>query len=617
MRRLALSLAATLLLVAPAQAAAPECARTLRGIDLQHVTIPELQAAMTTGRVTSAELTEAYLARISAYDMSGPKLNSVRRLHAQAITQAQRLDAERTAGRVRSPLHGIPFLLKDNVATDDLPTTAGSIALDGVTPKRDATITPRLRDAGAVVLGKANLSEFAGWVDLDMPPGYSSLAGQVLNAYDRGATPSGSSSGSGVAASMALAGATIGTETSGSILSPSEANGIVGVKTTLGLVSRAGILPLAPSFDVPGPMVRSVTDAATVLNALAGPDPRDPATAGARPVDYTAGLRRDALKGRRLAYSEDAYESLNPEEQALFDAAVERIERLGGTVVSVKALAAQWVGATELAAIPNEFKASLNRFLAEEMPTARFRTLGEIVAYNETKPDRMKYGQDLLKASNASPGREELFPLQAALAEGDADAILTPGNAHANAGAAAGYPTVMVPLGYTTRGTRPQGLGFMGKAFTEAELLALAYAFEQSAKVRVAPTEVDASLVPGTCPRLTPRREDLLYEHGGDAASTATPRATPARRLRALRVSLRRQGRILRVTVRGVAGAKVRFVLRRGKRTAARRTVRARNGVARTFFRARRRGAYRVTVLDLGPPARTARSKRLVVRERP
>ena len=504
MRRLALAVVlAVLASAAPASAA--ECTRTLRGIDLQRATIPELQAAMASGRISSADLVDAYVARIAAYDRSGPRLNSIRHLDAGARAQAQRLDAERRAGRVRGPLHGVPLLLKDNVGTGDMPTTAGSIALEGVIPERDATITRRLREAGAIILGKANLSEFANWVALGMPNGYSSLGGQVLNAHDLG-DPSGSSSGSGVASSMAFAAGAIGTETSGSILSPSEANGVVGVKPTLGLASTAGIIPLAPSFDVPGPLVRTVTDAAIVLEAIAE---------GPHATDYAAGLRAGALAGKRLAYSQDAYDSLGDDERALFDDAIARLEALGATVVAVQALAAQWVGITEIAAIPNEFKTSLNRYLAEEAPSAEHRTLSEIIAYNRTRPDRVKYGQNLLEASDLTPGRSELFPVQAeparqtakadidaALLEGDADAIITPGNLHANVGAAAGYPTVMVPLGYTTDedgAVHPQGIGFLGPAFSEATLLAFAYAYEQAAPGRVPPTALNDALVPGRC----------------------------------------------------------------------------------------------------------------------
>src|SRR3954468_22278993 len=310
-RLLRLLLCLPLLVAAPARGA--DCARTVGGVDLQAATLPQLEEAMASGRMTSAQLVDAYLARIAAY----PKLNAIRDLSASARSQAAALDAERAAGHVRGPLHGIPVLLKDNVGTADEPTTAGSIALEGVTPKHDAVIAQRLRAAGAVILGKANLSEIAGWVDLHMPPDYSPLGGQVVNPY-ASAAPSGSSAGSGVAASMAFAAATIGTETSGSILSPSDANGDVGVKTTLGLVSRFGILPLAPDFDVPGPIVRSVTDAALVLGAIAG-------------GDYTAGLRPDALKGVRLAY---APEDVDDEHRALFDAGIAQLEKLGATVVA-------------------------------------------------------------------------------------------------------------------------------------------------------------------------------------------------------------------------------------------------------------------------------------------
>jgi len=258
-----------------------DCLRALGGIDLQTVTIPQLQAAMADGRITSADLVRAFQARIAAYDQAGPKLNSVREVNPRALAQADELDAERRAGHVRGPLHGIPIMLKDNIDTVDEPTTAGSIALEGSMPVRDATVVERLRRAGAVILGKLNLSEFAQWISLNNPNGYSSLGGQVLNAYDVNADPGGSSSGSGVAATMAFASVTLGSETSLSILSPAKESSVVAVKTTVGMVSRAGVLPLAPDFDTVGPLARNVTDAATVLGVIAGPDPRDAKTAGA------------------------------------------------------------------------------------------------------------------------------------------------------------------------------------------------------------------------------------------------------------------------------------------------------------------------------------------------
>ncbi|MGH2756977.1 MAG: amidase family protein, partial [Actinomycetota bacterium] len=275
--------------VAASAAPAKECRPSVAGLGLQTVTIPQLQKALASGQTSSRELVQAYLARIRAYD---GHVNSIRTLNRNAVRIAGKLDAERAAGRLRGPLHGIPILLKDNINTLDMPTTAGSIALKGSIPLEAATITTKLEKAGAIILGKTNLSEFANWVDLSMPNGYSSLGGQVRNAYTLG-DPSGSSSGSGVAGSMAFATGTVGTETSGSILSPSEANSLVGIKPTTGLLSRYGILPLAPSFDTPGPMTRNVTDAAIMLGVMAGVDEKDERTAdsGDAPSDYSKFLK--------------------------------------------------------------------------------------------------------------------------------------------------------------------------------------------------------------------------------------------------------------------------------------------------------------------------------------
>jgi amidase len=578
-----------------------DCVRSVRGIDLQTATIARLGRAMSKGKLTSVQLVDAYLKRIAAYD---GRLNSIRDLNSKARSQAAALDAERRAGDVRGPLHGIPILLKDNYGTADQPTTAGSIALAGVVPKHDSTVTKRLRDAGAVILGKLELSEFAGWVDLDMPPGYSSLGGQVVNANDFEYSPSGSSAGSGVAASMAFSGATMGTETSGSILSPSDANGVVGLKTTLGLVSRYGILPLAPDFDVPGPLVRSVRDAATVLGAIAGPDPRDPATAGAaahipKGGSFATGLRRDALKGVRLTYSQDDVDALDDERRALFDAGVKKLEKLGATVEPSRTLgSSEGFGLGEIGAIPNEFKASLNEYLAEEMPTAKVHSLSEIIAYNNEHPDKVKYGQNLLQASDATPGSKALFGPQAdparasarqsidgALEETDSQAIATPGNAQANIGAAAGYPTVIVPLGYTEGGKDPFGLGFLGPAYSEQKLLRYAYAFERASHARVPPTDVNPKLRPATC-------------KGGSA-------------LQPLRLKVRRRTHRLYLKVRGARAGHVRVVLKHRKKVVARRKPRTHGGRAKVSVWVPRRihGKVRVIVLDAGPPARTTRSK--------
>jgi amidase len=501
-------LAGALLLALPAlptvaTAARPrDCARTVAGVDVDRATVLDLQRAMASGRLTSAALVKNFLARIKAYDHGPGELNAIRTLNPRAVAQAAALDAERRHGHVRGPLHGVPVLLKDNVGTADLPTTAGSIALAGSVPKHDADIVTRLRSAGAVILGKTNLSEFANWVDLSMPNGYSSLGGQVVSAYT-GGDPSGSSSGSGVAASMAFAAVTIGSETSGSILSPSDVNSDVGVKPTLGLASGAGVIPLAPSFDVPGPITRNVTDAAAVLSAIAGPK--------APKGGYLPALRADGLKGARLGIP-SANNRPGGERGKLFDRAIADLKKAGATVVETDQLGATAnASLTELGLIPNEFKWSLNAYIATEArPTTGVKTLADIIAFNAKHPDKVKYGQKLLQASDASPGLEPLATASAipvrtqaqvaidtALAADKLDAIVELGAGNANVGAAAGYPTVIVPAGYVA--STPTGLAFTGTGLSEAKLLAFGYAYERVSHRRVAPTDMDDSLAPERC----------------------------------------------------------------------------------------------------------------------
>lgn len=491
-----------------APAGTTDCLVRLHGLDLQQATLADLQDALTTGRITSVQLVEAYLARIAAYDAvdgPGPRLNSVRAISPTALEHARTLDAERAAGNVRGPLHGIPILLKDNVGTNDQPTTAGSIALADNVPPEDATLTARLREAGMVILGKANLSEFANWVSLNMPNGYSSLGGQVVNAYT-GGDPSGSSSGSGVAGSMALAAITIGTETSGSILSPSEANSLVGLKPTVGLVSRAGIIPLAANFDTPGPMGRNVEDLAFVLGAMAGRDPLDPATAAAPQhlpaADYFAArLRPDALQGVRLGYdSQDGGSDL-------FQAALADLANAGAELVPINRDGADSVSVTELAFIFNEFKFGINDYLANQAgPGLPVGDLTGIILYNNDHPDQVKYGQDLLLASDAQSGDFATAQFAAtptilsarAMADrlfAGVDAIIGDGTSYVSLGAAAGYPTIMVPMGYSgTNGNQPQGLSFFGPAWSEERLLAYAYAYEQATHHRRSPAEVSGGI---------------------------------------------------------------------------------------------------------------------------
>ena len=490
-----------------AATAAPSkgCHSSVAGLDIQDVTIPQLQKALASGRTSSRELVRAYLARIAAYD---GHVNSIRALNPDALEIAGKLDAERSAGKSRGPLHGIPVLLKDNINTTDMPTTAGSIALEGNIPLNEATITTKLEEAGAIILGKTNLSEFANWVDLSMPNGYSSLGGQVRNAYNFG-DPSGSSSGSGVAGSMAFATGTVGTETSGSILSPSAANSLVGIKPTTGLLSRYGILPLSPSFDTPGPMTRNVTDAAILLGAMAGVDEKDPRTSdsGDQPSDYTKFLNATALKGVRLGYSTQDFDNAG-----LFEAALEVLEKQGATLVETDTLAnTSLVGLSEIALIPNEFKGSLNQYLADQTKDSlRVRTLSDIIAYNEEHPDKVKYGQRLLIASDAMPGvydtamaqptiRSSRATIDGTLLADDLDAIVAPGNTYANISAAAGYPTVVVPGGYSGEGKHPFGVSFLADGFSEPELISFAYDYEQATKLRVPPTDANGLLIPKGC----------------------------------------------------------------------------------------------------------------------
>ncbi|WP_420427661.1 amidase family protein [Algiphilus sp.] len=485
--------------------------RQLNGIDLQQTDVLTLQKTLQAGTLTSTELVVQQLARIEAYDRANAALNSVRSLAPDAIAQAQMKDAERAAGQAKGPLHGLTVLLKDNTGTRDMPTTAGSIALARNFPVAEAFITQQLRDAGAIVLGKTNLSEFANWMDLRMPNGYSSLGGQVIAPYRFDLDPSGSSTGSGVAGTMAFGTVTIGTETSGSIISPATRHSLVGVKPTIGLVSRSGIIPLAHSFDTAGPMTRNVTDAAAVLGVIAGLDPLDDASprfeasplAGAVP-DYLAALSDTALEGVRLGVRE-----ADLTDSGLFGAALAVLEAEGATIVPFDGNLPPSVGSfASITAIPNEFKLFLNRYLAEEAgPGIPVQSLSEIIAYNEGFPGAVKFGQSLLQLSDAQSG-QELDPvyvlsretailsaqtwIDQQLSSNDLDAIVGPNGANTGITAAAGYPNVTVPMGYD--GQVPQGLAFASTAFDEADLLAYAYDYEQATQLRQPPTVLNAEL---------------------------------------------------------------------------------------------------------------------------
>ncbi|WP_196807175.1 amidase family protein [Candidatus Solirubrobacter pratensis] len=473
---------------------------------LETATVADLQARMAAGSLSAVQLAKAYLKRIALTNREGPSLNAVRSLNPKALQEAAALDAERAAGHVRGPLHGIPVIVKDNLDAAGLPTTAGSVALEDSIPDRDSPVVARLRAAGAVLLGKANLSEFANFLTNGMPSGYSSLGGQVLNPTDADTTPSGSSSGSGAIAASGLAAITIGTETSGSITSPAAAQGIVGLRPTIGLVSRTGIVPISATQDTAGPMTRTVADAAAELAAIAGKDPEDPETAGQPPVpDYLAALSADALRGRRIGVISSS--------NAQYQAAVQAIQSLGATTVTVS---------TPSSSAPDiltpEFKRDLNAYLGRLPASAPMKSLADIIAYNDAHAqEALKYGETQLLASQATdltdPAQLATYTANRAasrgnartaidnvLAQNDVEAIMTPAATLTAIGARAGYPQLVVPAGYSATTRNPVGIAFNGTAYSEAKLLAFGYAYEQATKLRRPPSETNPSLwrcVPG------------------------------------------------------------------------------------------------------------------------
>ena len=530
---------------------------------VENATIDDLQEALVTGRTTSAGLVRAYAARIEAYDRAGPRLNAVREMNPDALAIAEAIDTRKT--EKRRPLEGIPVLLKDNIATGDAQhTTAGSLALGDAHANRDAAVARLLREAGAVIQGKANLTEFANILAIDMPSGYSSLGGQVRNPYapelnGRGTPivqPGGSSSGSAVAVAAGLTAVAIGTETSGSLLSPATQNGVVTVKPTVGLISRAGIVPIAHSQDTAGPLTRTVRDAAILLNVLATADPLDEATRDLqRPPDYTSVLDRDGLRGARIGIPSDPgdpandvyYGPLPPRAAAVMQDVIKVLEASGATLVRANMSAISWMGGpgTE-AAVLNRNPESAGRFQAERRPViylyelkhdlnaylrdwakgTGMRTMADIIAFNAANADRaLRFGQDIFLASQATEGGLEAIEYIAArqmdiratrqlgidafMDEHRLDAILFPGRSGAAVAAKAGYPSVQVPAGMIAgvggRATPeyPLGATFTGRAWSEPVLLRLAYAFEQATKARRMPPGVP-SLTPGCGTVTTP-----------------------------------------------------------------------------------------------------------------
>jgi amidase len=489
---------------------------------MNELSIRQLQAHMAKGELTARAVIEGYLARIDRIDRHGPCLNAIIELNPHALAIADALDAERRASGPRGPLHGIPILLKDNIDTADrMGTTAGSLALAGSPAEKDATVARRLRQAGAVILGKTNLSEWANFRSSRSTSGWSSRGGQTRNPYALDRNPCGSSSGSAVAVAADLCAAAVGTETDGSIICPAQANGIVGVKPTVGRVSRAGIIPIAHSQDTAGPMARTVADAAALLGVLAGADPGDPATSGREAgadCDYTAFLDPDGLRGARIGVARN-FTGADSRVDAILEECVRVMADMGAAIVDpANVETPKQMEESELEVLLYEFKADLNAYLAGR-PDAPVHSLAEIVAFNERHREAVMpyFGQEmLLLAENRGPLTDEAYRgalescvrhgraegIDATLQRHSLDAIVAPsggpawltdyvlgdhftGCSSSSPAAVAGYPSITVPASFICG--LPIGISFFAGAHAEPTLIRLAYAFEQATHIRRPP----------------------------------------------------------------------------------------------------------------------------------
>jgi amidase len=491
---------------------------------LEELTIDDLQSRMRSGGETSASLTRQYIERISAMDQSGPAINAVLELNPDAEAIAAQLDTERKSGKVRGPLHGIPVLIKDNIDTaDKMHTSAGSLALADNIATKDSFVAERLRAAGAVILGKTNLSEWANFRSTHSTSGWSGRGGQTRNPYALDRTPSGSSSGSGSAAAASYCAVAIGTETDGSVTSPSAVAGLVGIKPTVGLIGRSGIIPIAHSQDTAGPMTRTVRDAAILLGALTGVDSRDPATkasAGRSLTDYTTALDKNGLRGARIGVARKHYTGYHVETDKLLASAIDLMKQHGATIVDPADIAtAGKTDDSEFDLLLYEFKADLNAYLNQLEPKVAVHSLADVIAFNSRNASReLRYfGQEIMEqAQQKGPLTEKKYldtlasnrrlmgaqGIDATMAKYKLDALIAPtqgppglidlvngdpggGGSFTAPAAVAGYPHVTVPMGLV-RGL-PVGLSFVGRAWSEAALLKLAYAFEQAAPARKKP----------------------------------------------------------------------------------------------------------------------------------
>lgn len=489
---------------------------------LDELSIRELQRLMDKRKESAVSLCKKYRARIAEIDRHGPALNAIIELNPDALAIAAALDAERRAHGVRGPLHGIPVLIKDNIDTHDrMATTAGSLALVGSRPPRDAFVAEKLRAAGAVILGKTNLSEWANFRGSLSTSGWSGRGSQTRNPYILDRNPSGSSSGSAVAVAASLCAVAVGTETDGSILSPSSYNGIVGIKPTLGLISRAGIIPIAHSQDTAGPMARTVADAAVLLGALAGTDPRDAATADSdahAQRDYTAVLDRAGLRGARLGVAREFF-GAHPRVDELMEIALDQIRKAGAELVDPVLLKKpSGLDQAEVEVLRYEMKADMNAYLASLGPNAPVHTLQEIIDFNlaHREQELRWFGQEeLVKSQAKGPLTEKAYldarskclrltrteGIDAVMDQANLDAIIAPTSTPAHVtdwvtgdhglgdsttpAAVAGYPSITVPAGFVFN--LPVGISFFGRAWTEAKLLRIAFAFEQATQSRRPP----------------------------------------------------------------------------------------------------------------------------------
>ncbi len=493
---------------------------TIPVFQLEEFTIEQLQKGYANGEFTIREVTQLYLDRIAAIDENGPEVNSIIQINPDALAIADQLDEAMKEGTLKGPLHGIPIILKDNIDTHDkMETTAGSRALKGSHPLQDSWVAQKLREAGAILLGKANLSEWANFRGRMSTSGWSGVGGLTKNPYILDRNPCGSSSGSGASVSANLCVVAIGTETNGSIVCPSTANGIVGIKPTVGLLSRSGIIPISFTQDTPGPMARTVRDAAICLGTMVGVDPGDSKTAfssGKYFEDYTQFLIEDGLQGKRIGVYKEPI-GRNYKVGELFDKAIDHLQSQGATIIEIDKISLSSVGGQSFQVMLYEYKDGLNKYFASLGENAPVKSLADLIEFNKNDPVELKYfGQQLLELAQEKGDLESPEYLEAlatmqkgmreegidrVMDEHDLDAIISPTGSPAwksdlvngdafhlgssSPAAIAGYPNITVPMGFIDE--LPVGVSFFGRAWSEPVLLEMVYAFEQSTKHRKAP----------------------------------------------------------------------------------------------------------------------------------